>query len=110
MSAMIPPPAGNTAIFWAKSSALYFQYYLVNKDGSAFRIHDPYTEIVYDGSNDKYISSSTYPDLPAYPKGTSGLVSAFKVNKDVYNWTSTGFKIADRNDLVIYEMHFRNLH
>ena len=24
MSAMIPPPAGNTAIFWAKSSALYF--------------------------------------------------------------------------------------
>ncbi len=85
-----------------------FQYYLVNKDGSAFRIHDPYTEIVYDGSNDKYISSSTYPDLPAYPKGTSGLVSAFKVNKDVYNWTSTGFKIADQNDLVIYEMHFRD--
>lgn len=85
-----------------------FQYYLVNKDGSAFRIHDPYTEIVYDGSNDKYISSSTYPDLPAYPKGTSGLVSSFKVNKDVYNWTSTGFKIADRNDLVIYEMHFRD--
>lgn len=85
-----------------------FQYYVVNKDGSAFRVHDPYTEIVYDGSNDKYISSSTYPDLPAYPKGTSGLVSAFKVNKDVYNWTSTGFKIADQNDLVIYEMHFRD--
>ena len=85
-----------------------FQYYLVNKDGSAFRIHDPYTEIVYDGSNDKYISSLTYPDLPAYPKGTSGLVSSFKVNKDVYNWTSTGFKIADQNDLVIYEMHFRD--
>ena len=85
-----------------------FQYYVVNKDGSAFRIHDPYTEIVYDGSNDKYISSSTYPDLPAYPKGTSGLVSSFKVNKDVYNWTSTGFKIADQNDLVIYEMHFRD--
>ena len=61
-----------------------FQYYVVNKDGSAFRVHDPYTEIVYDGSNDKYISSSTYPDLPAYPKGTSGLVSAFKVNKDVH--------------------------
>ena len=85
-----------------------FQYYVVNKDGSAFRVHDPYTEIVYDGSNDKYISSSTYPDLPAYPKGTSGLVSSFKVNKDVYNWTSTGFKIADQNDLVIYEMHFRD--
>ena len=83
-----------------------FQYYVVDKDGSSFRIHDPYTEIVYDGSNDKYISSSTYPDLPEYPKGTSGLVSAFKVNKDTYTWTSTGFKIADQDDLVIYEMHF----
>lgn len=85
-----------------------FQYYVVDKDGSSFRIHDPYTEIVYDGSNDKYISSSTYPDLPDYPKGTSGLVSAFKVNKDTYTWTSTGFKIADQDDLVIYEMHFRD--
>ena len=85
-----------------------FQYYVVDKDGSSFRIHDPYTEIVYDGSNDKYISSSTYPDLPEYPKGTSGLVSAFKVNKDTYTWTSTGFKIADQDDLVIYEMHFRD--
>ena len=85
-----------------------FQYYVVDKDGSSFRIHDPYTEIVYDGSNDKYISSSTYPDLPEYPKGTSGLVSAFKVNKDTYAWTSTGFKIADQDDLVIYEMHFRD--
>lgn len=85
-----------------------FQYYVVDKDGSSFRIHDPYTEIVYDGSNDKYIPSSTYPDLPDYPKGTSGLVSAFKVNKDTYTWTSTGFKIADQDDLVIYEMHFRD--
>ena len=85
-----------------------FQYYVVDKDGSSFRIHDPYTEIVYDGSNDKYIPSSTYPDLPDYPKGTSGLVSAFKVNKDTYPWTSTGFKIADQDDLVIYEMHFRD--
>ena len=85
-----------------------FQYYVVDKDGSSFRIHDPYTEIVYDGSNDKYIPSSTYHDLPDYPKGTSGLVSAFKVNKDTYTWTSTGFKIADQDDLVIYEMHFRD--
>lgn len=85
-----------------------FQYYVVNKDGSAFRIHDPYTEIVYDGSNDKYISSATYPDLPEYPKGTSGLVSAFKVNREPYTWTSTDFKISDPDNLVIYEMLFRD--
>lgn len=85
-----------------------FQYYVVNEDGSAFRIHDPYTEIVYDGANDRYISSSTYPSLPEYPKGTSGLVSAFKIARDGYAWRNPGYRISDSDDLVIYELHFRD--
>lgn len=85
-----------------------FQYYLGKKDGTVAKVHDPYTEIVYDGYNDKYISSTTYPDLPAYPEGTSGLVSAFKVNKDSYNWQNSSFSVSDPDDLVIYEMHFRD--
>ncbi|MGM9747516.1 MAG: alpha-amylase family glycosyl hydrolase [Candidatus Cryptobacteroides sp.] len=85
-----------------------YQYYVGSEDGSAFRVHDPYTEIVYDGSNDKYISSSTYPDLRAYPDGTSGLVSAFKVNREQYAWKNSNYKISDPDDLVIYEMHFRD--
>lgn len=85
-----------------------FQYYLGKKDGTAAKVHDPYTEIVYDGYNDKYITSTTYPDLPAYPEGTSGLVSAFKVNKDSYSWQNSSFSVSDPDDLVIYEMHFRD--
>ena len=85
-----------------------FQYYLGKKDGTATKVHDPYTEIVYDGYNDKYITSTTYPDLPAYPEGTSGLVSAFKVNKDSYSWQNTSFSVSDPDDIVIYEMHFRD--
>ena len=85
-----------------------FQYYLGKKDGTAAKVHDPYTEIVYDGYNDKYITSTTYPDLPAYPEGTSGLVSAFKVNKDSYSWQNTSFSVSDPDDIVIYEMHFRD--
>lgn len=85
-----------------------FQYYIGMLEGSAFRMHDPYTEIVYDGSNDKYISSSTYPGLRAYPEGTSGLVGAFKVNRDNYPWQVSSYKIEDIDDLVIYEMHFRD--
>ena len=85
-----------------------FQYYLGKKDGTAAKVHDPYTEIVYDGYNDKYITSTTYPDLPAYPEGTNGLVSAFKVNKDSYSWQNTSFSVSDPDDIVIYEMHFRD--
>lgn len=85
-----------------------FQYYLGKKDGTVAKVHDPYTEIVYDGYNDKYITSTTYPDLPAYPEGTSGLVSAFKVNKDSYSWQNTSFSVSDPDDIVIYEMHFRD--
>lgn len=85
-----------------------FQYCLGKSDGSAVRIHDPYTEIVYDCSNDRYISSSTYPDLPASPSGTSGLVSAFKVRRDAYQWKNGSHEIEDPDNLVIYEMHFRD--
>lgn len=85
-----------------------FQYCLGKEDGSMVRIHDPYTEIVYDGSNDRYISSSTCPGLPEYPSGTSGLVSAFKVNGDGYQWKTDGFRIGDPDNLVIYEMHLRD--
>lgn len=85
-----------------------FQYYVGSADGTGFRLHDPYTEIVYDGSNDKYITSTTYPGLREYPAGTSGLVSAFKVNRDKYVWKINDYKVEDIDDLVIYEMHFRD--
>lgn len=85
-----------------------FQYYLGSSDGSVVKTHDPYTEIVYDGSNDKYISSSTYPDLTPYPSGTSGFVGAFCSGTPEYSWTDGSFRVADVNDLLIYEMHLRD--
>ncbi len=84
-----------------------YQYYLV-KGTSRVRISDPYSEIVYDGANDKYISSSTYPGLPEYPEGASGLVSAFQSGRPEYTWKSDGFKIADKDNMVIYEMLLRD--
>lgn len=84
-----------------------FQYHVGDGD-SSFRIHDPYCEVVYDPWNDKYISSSTYPNLPSYPDGTKDIVGAFKVNTSEYNWQVKDFKISDENNLVIYELHFRD--
>lgn len=86
----------------------YMYQYYVGNSAESFRIHDPYTEIVYDPWNDKYISTSTYPDMPAYPEETKGLVGAFKVARDGYSWKTPDFKIQDENNLVIYEMHLRD--
>lgn len=86
-----------------------FQYYAGSKTDGNTRIADAYSEKILDQDNDKYILASTYPALKAYPEGkTSGIVSVFKIQKDTYNWKVKNFKAADKNDLVIYEMLFRD--
>lgn len=85
-----------------------FQYRLGTKNGSDIYLSDPYTEIVYDQWNDQYISSSTYPDLPAFPEKAKALVSAFRINEEAYNWKYSDFKVEDDDDLVIYELLIRD--
>ena len=85
-----------------------FQYRAGQEDGSELYLSDPYTEIVYDQWNDQYISSSTYPELPAFPEKAKALVSAFKINEDVYNWKYSDFKVEDDDDLIIYELLIRD--
>lgn len=84
-----------------------FQYHL-GKGKDNKRFIDPYTEIVYDQWNDQYITSSTYPNLTPYPEGTKDHVAAFQVNRPTYTWQHPNFKIADKNDLVIYELLLRD--
>ncbi len=81
-----------------------YQYYV---DGQ-FSIADPYTEKILDPWNDKYISSSTYPNLKAYPKGAQGIVSVFQTDQQPYNWQVTNFKRPDKKKLVIYELLVRD--
>ena len=80
-----------------------FQYRLGNTSGSDTFVSDPYTEIVYDQNEDKYIDWA-----PAFPEGAKSLVSAFQINRPAYSWKHSDFKVEDKNDLVIYEMHFRD--
>lgn len=84
-----------------------FQYYL-KKGNNKVVTHDPYTEIVYDEWNDKWIASSTYPDLPAFPEKTSTLVSAFQTARPEYVWNVPDFKVEDKDDLIIYELLLRD--
>ena len=80
-----------------------FQYRLGASSGSDIYVSDPYTEIVYDEWNDQYIEG-----VPAFPAGAKQLVSAFQINRPAYDWQHKDFKIEDRNDLVIYELLFRD--
>ena len=80
-----------------------FQYRLGNNSGSDTYVSDPYTEIVYDEWNDQYIQG-----VPAFPAGAKQLVSAFQINRPAYAWKHSDFKVEDKNDLVIYEMLFRD--
>ncbi len=79
-----------------------FQYRLGTSDADIY-VSDPYTEIVYDQWNDEYI-----PGVPSFPEGAKALVSAFQISRPSYSWQVPDFKVEDKNDLVIYEMLFRD--
>lgn len=72
-------------------------------------IADPYSVMVLDPWNDKYIEEATYPGLPPYPAGkTSDIVSAYPLNKPAYNWQTTNFKRPEKTNLVVYELLIRD--
>ncbi len=85
----------------------YMFQYNVGDESNRLRLSDPYTEITYSG-DDQWISSNTYPDLPPYPSGASGYVSAFEIGRPSYSWEVGDFKVEDRNDLIIYELLLRD--
>lgn len=96
--------------FWLTIEGLsigkeYGYQYLV--DGST-RVGDPYAEKILDPWNDKYISSSTYPNLRSYPSNASDVVSLFEVMPEPYNWSIPNFDRPAKNSLAIYELHLRD--
>lgn len=77
-----------------------FQYFI---DGS-IRIGDPYADQV-SSPNDQYITSATYPNLIAYPRGkTTGIATVLQTAQTPYHWKVTNFKPPKKENLVIYEL------
>lgn len=102
-------PDGNR--YWITLSGLepgkeYAYQFLV--DGK-LRIADPYAEKILDPWNDKYITSTIYPDLKPYPENkTSGVVSVFQTNKPQYTWKNKNFSPPSPAQMVIYELLVRD--
>lgn len=76
-------------------------------DGTT-RVGDPYAEKILDPWNDKYISTTTYPNLKSYPSNASDVVSVFELMPEPYNWSVTNFDRPTKNALAIYELHLRD--
>lgn len=82
-----------------------FQYFV---DGT-IKIADPYSELVLDPGNDPFIPAVTFPNLPAYPTGsTTGIVSVLQPGAPQYTWQTGNFTAPDKKDLVVYELLLRD--
>src|SRR5690606_39109129 len=72
------------------------------------KIADPYAKLVLDPNHDGDVSPN--PHLSSYPQGaTEGIVSVLSLNNTAYNWQTTTFNRPDALDLVIYELHVRDI-
>lgn len=98
--------------FWTEITGLtpgtpYRFQYIVD---DIIRIADPYSELVLDPNNDRFISAETYPNMPAYPTGktTGGIVGVMTPGEVAYNWTSNSYVRPDKKDLMVYELLVRD--
>jgi hypothetical protein len=87
---------------------MYGFQYLV--DGT-LKVSDPYTELVQDPWNDKWINQyyTIYPNLKGYPEGkTDGLVATLQTAKTAYSWEIPSFTMPSKDNMVIYELLLRD--
>ncbi len=84
----------------------YAYQYLVDK---TIAIADPYAEKILDPWNDKYISSTTYPNLKEYPSGkVNDIVGVIEPGAEDYQWDVTDFTPPANEKLVVYELLVRD--
>ncbi|MGB1037111.1 MAG: alpha-amylase family glycosyl hydrolase, partial [Bacteroidia bacterium] len=101
----------SNSIWWIEITGLeagkkYAFQYLV--DGE-IKIADPFSELVLDPSNDKYIDAETYPNPHPYPTGkTTGIATLIEMDRSAFEWKTTGFSAPAENDLVVYELLVRD--
>ncbi len=97
--------------FWVQIDNLdpvkeYAYQYLVD---NSIKVADPYSTKILDPANDPGIPSNVYPNLKAYPTGsTTGIVSVIQANPATYTWKIPSFTRPDPKNLVVYELLVRD--
>jgi 1,4-alpha-glucan branching enzyme len=86
----------------------FMYYYMI--DGKT-AVADPYARLVLDPYNDSYIGSDVYPNMPEYPEDlvpSNTVISIYGDKLLDYSWQCNNFKPAAKENLIIYEMLFRD--
>ena len=99
--------------FWITISSLdmdkEYGYYFVVDDNIS--VADPYAKLILDPWNDKYINENAtiYPNLKPFPTKVGNIIIAvFHGNESKYNWEVSNFTPPAKDNLVIYELLFRD--
>jgi glycosidase len=97
--------------FWLRLENLvpkkeYVFQYLI--DGN-IKVADVYTDKISDPYDDKYISSTVYPNLLPYPEGKAvDRASVLQTAQAPYSWNTTSYTIPQTSKLSIYELLIRD--
>jgi len=81
-----------------------YQYFI---DGT-IRQPDPYSTLVLDPNNDRFIDDETFPDIPAYPANSEGILSWHRRTVAPYIWQTTDYERPDPKKMVVYELLLRD--
>ncbi len=98
--------------FWTTVSGLandqwYGYYHLID---DKYKVADPYAHMVLDCYNDAGISRAVWKDAPKHP-GVNSPVAGIMLSAyrgDIDDYTFSPFTIPEHDNLVIYEMLFRD--
>lgn len=100
----------NSTYYWIDitglnpSESFSYQYFV---DGQ-LKLADPYSTLVLDQNNDKFISPNNWPNLPDFPMNASGIVSYYNMNENLFIWTDENFVKPEKTRLNIYELLIRD--
>ena len=102
--------ASNSNLYWIEITGLTPQqiYTFQYRTNDGIKVADPYSTMVLSPDDDPWISSSTYPNMPAYPTGQQYDVSVIQTAKPAYNWTVTNFQKPAKQNLIVYEALVRD--
>lgn len=100
----------NPNLYWIEITGLTPQqvYTFQYRTSDGIKVADPYSTLVLSPDDDPWISSNTYPGLPAYPAGQQYDVSVIQTAKPAYNWTVTNFQKPAKQNLIVYKALVRD--
>ncbi|WP_027386914.1 alpha-amylase family glycosyl hydrolase [Chryseobacterium gregarium] len=100
----------NPDLYWIELSGLTPQqiYTFQYRTNDLKKVADPYSPQILSSYDDQYISSATYPNLPAFPSGQGFEVSMFKTGQAPYIWQVNNFQRPTKENLVVYELLLRD--